>query len=256
MSDGRFALITGGSRGIGLATARALAARGDRVMLVARSEADLRRATEDLKAAGADTAYWAGDVAEPQSGQAIVDRALELADGIDVCVLAAGIGHWVSTHAMSDSQWRDTMSVNLDGVFNVTKAVLPSMIDRGRGHIVYISSVLGRRGVPNMAAYSASKAAVAAFGESVAAEVKPAGVKVTIVYPGTTVTTMREHQVQRPQTPDISDPELQLAPEDVADAIAWATGVSDRTYPTAVTIEPRGVAGLQAATDERKNQDD
>lgn len=256
MSNGRFALITGGSRGIGLATARALAARGDRVMLVARSEADLRRATEDLKAAGAEASYWAGDVADPRSGHSIVHRALELADGIDVCVLAAGIGHWVPTHAMSDSQWRDTMSVNLDGIFHITRAVLPSMIDRGSGHIVYISSVLGRRGVPHMAAYSASKAAVAAFGESVAAEVKPAGVKVTIIYPGTTVTTMREHQVQRPQTPDISDPELQLAPEDVADAIAWATSVSDRTYPTAVTIEPRGVAGLQAGTDERKNHDD
>ena len=148
------------------------------------------------------------------------------------------------------------MSVNLDGVFYTTKAVLPAMIDRGRGHIVYISSVLGRRGVPNMAAYSASKAAVAAFGESVAAEVKPAGVKVTVVYPGTTATTMREHQVQRPQTPDISDPELQLAPEDVADAIAWATNVSDRTYPTAVTIEPRGLAGLRTVTDVRQNRDD
>jgi len=255
MSHGRFALITGGSRGIGLATGRALAARGDRVLLVARSEADLRRVTDDLKAAGAVAWYWAGDVADPRSGQAIVHRALELADGIDVCVLAAGIGHWVPTLAMSDSQWRDTMSVNLDGVFYTTKAVLPAMIDRGRGHLVYISSVLGRKGVPNMAAYSASKAAIAAFGESVAAEVKPAGVKVTVVYPGTTATTMREHQVQRPQTPDISDPELQLAPEDVADAIAWATNVSDRTYPTAVTIEPRGVAGPQTVHDERDRND-
>jgi len=111
--------------------------------------------------------------------------------------------------------------------------------------------VLGGKGAPNMAAYAASKAAVAAFGESVAAEVKPSGVKVTVVYPGTTATTMREHQAQRPLTPDITDPELQLGPEDVADAIVWATHVSGRAYPTAVTIEPRGLAGRQSATDER-----
>jgi NADP-dependent 3-hydroxy acid dehydrogenase YdfG len=223
-------------------------------MLAARSETDLRRAADELKAAGAEAWYWAGDVADPRSGQAIVDQALDIADGIDICVLAAGIGHWVPTHEMAESQWRDTMSVNLDGVFRTTKAVLPSMMARRRGHLVYISSVLGRKGVPNMAAYSASKAAVAAFGESIGAEVKALGVKVTIVYPGTTETSMRDHQAQRPQTPDITDPELQLAPEDVADAIAWATRVSDRTYPTAVTIEPRGVAGVPAVTDERQKR--
>lgn len=251
MNNGRVALITGGSRGIGLATAQAFAARGDRVMLVARSEGDLRRACEELKAGGADAWYWVGDVTDPEAGKAMVERALEVAGRVDVCVLAAGIGHWVSTHAMSETQWRDTMSINVDAVFRITKAVLTPMLERRGGHLVFISSVLGRKGVPNMAAYSASKAAVAAFGESVAAEVKPLGVKVTVVYPGTTETTMREHQTERPQSPDITDPELQLAPEDVADAIAWATSVSNRTYPTAVTIEPPGLAAMQPATNER-----
>jgi len=237
---GRVALITGGSRGIGLATARALAARGDHVILVARSSADLEVAVAGIGEAGGSASAWAADVTDPEACGAMVDHARQAAGGIDICVLSAGVGHWTPTVSTSDGEWRQTMAVNADAAFYLTRAVLPSMLERGSGHLVFVSSVLGRKGAPNMAAYAASKAAVAAFAESVAAEVKPLGIKVTVVSPGTTATGMRDHQVRRPQTPDITDPELQLAPEDVADAISWATSVSDRTYPTAVTIEPQG----------------
>ena len=239
----RVALITGGSRGIGLATARLLAARGDHVVLAARSASDLEPAVAGIGESGGTASAWEGDVTDPDACRAMVEHALQTSGRIDICVLSAGIGHWTPTVSMSNDEWRQTMAVNADAAFYVTRAVLPSMLERGTGHLVFVSSVLGRKGAPNMAAYAASKAAVAAFGESVAAEVKPLGIKVTVVSPGTTATGMRDHQVSRPQTPDITDPELQLAPEDVADAIAWATSVSHRTYPTAVTIEPRGTAG-------------
>ena len=255
MTD-RVALITGGSRGIGLATARLLAARGDHVVLAARSPSDLNVAVAGIGGAGGAASAWVGDVTDPEACRAMVDHARQVAGEIDICVLSAGIGHWTPTVSMSDDEWRETMSVNADAAFYVTRAVLPTMLERGTGHLVFVSSVLGRRGAPNMAAYAASKAAVAAFGESVAAEVKPLGIKVTVVSPGTTATGMRNHQVSRPQTPDITDPELQLAPEDVADAIAWATQVSVRTYPTAVTLEPRGAAGVPEMTNERQDRDD
>jgi NAD(P)-dependent dehydrogenase (short-subunit alcohol dehydrogenase family) len=238
----RAVLITGGSRGIGLATARRLAAAGDRIVLAARSEADLDSALIELRRAGGEAWSWAGDVAQPDACEAMVRHALDTVGPIDVCVLAAGIGHWASVKATTDEQWRSTMAVNVDGAFYTTRAVLPRMLEAGHGHLCYVSSVLGRRGVPNMAAYAASKAAVSAFAESVAAEVKPRGIKVTVFYPGTTATGMRDHQTSRPLTPDIADEDRQLSPDDVADAIAWAIGVSDRAYPTAVTIEPRGLA--------------
>lgn len=237
----RAVLITGGSRGIGLATARRLAAAGDRIVLAARSEADLEGAVGEIRRAGGEAWSWAGDVAQPDACEAMVRYALDTVGAVDVCVLGAGIGHWASVEATTDEQWRSTMAVNVDAAFYTTHAVLPAMLQAGRGHLCYLSSVLGRRGVPNMAAYAASKAAVSAFAESVAAEVKPRGIKVTVIYPGTTATGMRDHQTRRPQTPDITEEELQLAPEDVADAIAWAIGVSDRAYPTSVTIEPRGL---------------
>lgn len=244
--SGRAALVIGASRGIGLATAHALAARGDRVMLVARGEDGLQRATDAIGAAGGSAWGWAGDVTDPGACRTMVAAALRELGGVEICVMSAGIGHWTPIADMSEQQWRDTMAVNVDAVFYTTRAVLPAMLERGQGHLVYLSSVLGRKGVPNMAAYAASKAAVSAFAESLAAEVKPAGLKVTVLYPGTTATGMRDHQTARPQTADITDPELQLAPEDVADAVVWATGVTDRAYPTAVTIEPRGLAGARA----------
>ncbi len=239
----RSALVTGGSRGIGLATARMFAARGDRVVLAARSAKDLDRAVTEIRESGGSAWAWAGDVTNSKACTEMAAHARDVADGIDICVLGAGIGHWAPTVATSDDQWRETMAVNVDAAFYTTRAVLPVMREAGRGHLVFISSVLGRKGVPNMAAYAASKAAVSALAESVAAEVKSDGIKVTVVYPGTTATGMRDHQVERPQTADITDAELQLAPEDVGDAIAWATGVSDRAYPTALTVEPRGLSG-------------
>lgn len=236
-------LVTGASRGIGLATARALATRGDRVVLAARSAEDLQREASRICDAGNAAWHWAGDLTDSHACEAMVAHATAVAGPVEICVMSAGLGHWMPIRDTSEDAWRETMSLNLDAVFHTTRAVLPGMLEQGRGHLVYLSSVLGRKGVPNMAAYSASKAAVAAFGESVAAEVKAGGVKVTVVYPGTASTGMRDHQSRRPQTPDITDPELQLAPEDIADAIVWATGVSARAYPTAVTIEPRGLAG-------------
>ncbi len=256
LNDSPTTLITGASRGIGLATAELLAGRGDRVVLVARSASSLDVACERIRARGGEAWSCPGDVSDAGACGEVVRRAIAVAGAIDIAVMAAGIGHWVSTMEMTEAQWRDTMAVNLDGVYYTTRAVLPGMLEGGRGHLVFVSSVLGRKGVPNMSAYRASKAAVAAFAESVAAEVKPHGVKVTVVYPGTTATTMREHQERRPKTPDITDPDLQLAPEDVADAIAWATRVSDRAYPTAVTVEPRGLAAAPRADLSKAGTDD
>lgn len=247
IAGGRVVIVTGASRGIGLATARLLAARGDHVVLAARSEADLEGQAARIRREGGDAWTWAGDLTSAQACEAMVDHASRVAGPVDVCVMSAGLGHWMPTATMSDDAWRTTMAVNVDAVFFTTRAVLRGMLERGHGHLVYLSSVLGRKGVANMAAYCASKAAVAAFAESVAAEAKPHGVKVTVIYPGTTATGLRDQQVERPRTPDVTDLALQLSADDVADAIAWATSLPPRAFVTAMTIEPLGLAGVGRA---------
>jgi NAD(P)-dependent dehydrogenase (short-subunit alcohol dehydrogenase family) len=139
---------------------------------------------------------------------------------------------------MTDEQWAETFRVNVDGVFYCTRAALRPMLASGSGHLIYMASVMARRGVANMAAYTASKAAVASFADSVALEVKSRGIKVSVLYPGTTATTMRDHQTSRPSTAAITDPALQLRAADVADAVVWLASASTHAFPTSLMLEP------------------
>jgi NAD(P)-dependent dehydrogenase (short-subunit alcohol dehydrogenase family) len=243
--DGRIVAITGGSRGIGRAAAARLAARGDRVVLGARGKSELRSAVAELVDGGRRAWGRPLDVTSTESVHAWFEWVAATVGTPDVCILSAGVGHWTPIEKMTDEAWRHIVSVNIDGVFFCTRAALGPMLEAGRGHLIYLSSVMGSRGVPNMAAYAASKAAVATFAESVAIEVKPRGIKVTVLYPGTTETGMRDHQRDRPQTSDITQPELQLGADDVAAAIEWVTGASARSFPTGVFLEPLGAPGAR-----------
>jgi 3-oxoacyl-[acyl-carrier protein] reductase len=243
MGTGRMVAVTGGSRGIGFAAAARFAARGDRVVLGARDESVLQEAAGKLEAAGGGA--WARPVDVTSAGDVNEWFAwMKATVGVpDVCVFSAGVGHWTPIAEMTDEAWQATLRVNVDGAFYCTRAVLPDMVAAGSGHLIYLSSVMGQRGVPNMAAYAASTAAVSTFADSVAKEVKRSGVKVTVIYPGTTDTGMRDHQTRRPQTPDIVQSELQLGADDVASAIEWVTTTSKRAFPTGIFLEPPGDPG-------------
>ena len=110
----------------------------------------------------------------------------------------------------------------------------------GRGHIVNIASVLGRRGAPNFSAYCASKAAVMAFSESLSKEVKDMGIQVSVISPGTAATDFRKAHEGRPQTPDLTDPDRMLRAGDVASAAMWAIKSSRHVAAMQVIVEPVG----------------
>jgi len=212
---GQVVVVTGAGRGIGRAVAGELAAAGARVVLVARTRADLARAAEEI---GEDRATpVAGDVTDEATAAAAIARAQEWGGRLDAVVNNAGVGWRGATHEMPVDAWRRLMDVNLTGVFLFTRAALPVMIAQRRGHIVNIASGAGRAGMAGAAAYSASKFGVIGFTEAVGLEVRETGVKVSVVEPGSVQTAFSERAARW---------DWALQPDDVARVVraVLATG--------------------------------
>ena len=202
---GQVVIVTGAGRGIGRAVGKELAGAGARLVLVARTQADLARAAEEI---GEDrAAVVAGDVTDEATAAAAVARAREWGGRLDAVVNNAGIGWSGPIHEMPLGDWRRLVDVNLTGVFLFTKAALPVMLGQGRGHIVNIASGAGRMGMAGGAAYSASKFGVIGFTEAVGLEVRNRGVKISVVEPGSVQTTF---------SPGAATRDWALRPEDVA----------------------------------------
>ncbi|MBV8161871.1 MAG: SDR family NAD(P)-dependent oxidoreductase [Acidimicrobiia bacterium] len=179
--NGAVAVVTGASRGIGRQVARMAADRGARVGLVARSAPDLEAVLAEI---GGHGAVAAADVADrPAVEQAFGLLAGELGP-IDILVNNAGIGSYGRVSDLPVDEFERVMAVNYFSAVYATKAVLPSMLERRRGHIVNLASIAGRIGAPMEAAYSASKFAMVGFTEALAFEVRPLGIGVSMVNPG------------------------------------------------------------------------
>ncbi|MBE1878782.1 oxidoreductase [Myceligenerans pegani] len=173
--------ITGASRGFGREFAGAALARGDRVAATARDVTTL----DDLRGAYPDTFVpLTLDVTDAAAVRARVAEAERALGGLDVVVNNAGYGHFGAVEETTDDELRDQLETNVLGVHYVTRAVLPGMRERGRGHVLHVSSIGGVFAAPNLGAYCASKFAVEALGESLAAEVGRFGIHVTLVEPG------------------------------------------------------------------------
>ncbi|MDQ3789509.1 MAG: oxidoreductase [Actinomycetota bacterium] len=173
-------LITGASRGFGREFARAALGRGDLVAATARDVSSLR----DLGEEHPGLLALPLDVTDADAVRDRVAEAEEHFGRLDVVVNNAGYGHFAAVEEVTDAELRDQLETNLFGAHRVVRAVLPGMRERGSGHIVQVSSIGGVMAVPNMGAYHASKWALEALSESLAAEVARFGVHVTLVEPG------------------------------------------------------------------------
>lgn len=174
-------LITGSSRGLGLALAEAVLAAGDRALVTAR---DPSRTQNLVKRHGARVRLAALDVTDALAAAEAVRVAVDAFGGLDVLVNNAGYGDVGSVEDTTLDDFRRQIETNLFGTINVSKAVIPLMREQRSGHIIQLSSVGGRLGAPGRAAYSAAKWGVEGFSESLALEMALVGVKVTIVEPG------------------------------------------------------------------------
>jgi len=219
---GKVALVTGGSSGIGLAIARLLAQQGAHVWLVARRKEILETALREVAAARLDPAQPCGifsaDISDATQAAAAVEHVSAQAGVPDLLVNAAGITHPGYVQDLSLEIFRSMMDVNYFGTVYITKAALPGMLKRGSGHIINISSMGGFIGAFGYSAYGASKFAVRGFSDVLRSELKPLGLRVSIVFPSDTDTAQLAYEApfKPPETKALAGKVKVMSPEFVA----------------------------------------
>jgi 3-oxoacyl-[acyl-carrier protein] reductase len=194
---GRVVLVTGSSRGIGAEIAVKAAAEGARVAVHYHRSADAARDTVDrARGSGAEVESFAGDVRDGAEAEQLVQRVIEHFGRVDGLVNNAGrtlVGPFLD---IEPADWDDVIRTNLSAAFHTSRAVLPSMVERGSGSIVNIASRLGQIGVAETAAYSAAKAGLIGLTRALAREFGPRGIRVNAVAPGVTITEMTTNLVE------------------------------------------------------------
>lgn len=218
--EGKAALVTGASRGIGLGIAKAFAREGASVFLCARGAVALREAAGEMEG---DVSYLAVDVSDPKDAERLVAKALERFPDLEILVNNASIlGKRGPIAELDVATWDEVIRVNTSSLFYVTRPLIPHLVSRGRGSIINVSSSVGRKGKPNWGAYAVSKFGLEGFTQVLAAELEPKGVRVNSVNPGATRTDMRAEAY-----PD-EDPVTLPTPEDIAEIFVYLASDESR----------------------------
>jgi NAD(P)-dependent dehydrogenase (short-subunit alcohol dehydrogenase family) len=226
--DGKVALITGGSKGIGFAIAEALVSQGARVMITGRNAADLERAQARL---GSRSLSVSADARLAEEVERAVQATVDGHGGLDVLVNNAGIGIFKNASDMSSAEWQSIIDTNLSGVFYYCHAAIPHLRRRGGGWIVNISSLAGTNPFTGGAAYCASKAGLNAFSEALMQEVRYDNIRVTYVMPGSVATGFSGRG-----EPGKADWKVQ--PEDIGQMVLDLLAMPPRSLPSRVEMRP------------------
>ncbi len=195
--DGKAAVVTGGSRGIGAAIAAALAARGARVVVSSRSQKQVEESAEKLRSKGADAHAVVCDVSDPEQVRSLAQRSHDLIGEVDILVNNAGFAPSAPLREIELEDWERVFAVNVTGTLLCTQAFAPQMATRGWGRVVNLASIAGRVGAPYIAAYAATKHAVVGLTRALGAEMAKTGVTVNAVCPGYVDTPMTEVSIAR-----------------------------------------------------------
>ena len=229
--NGKVAVVTGGSRGIGLSIAQALVADGARVTVTGRNEAHLSAARPLIEKAGPGAVETVrADARQYDEVEHAVATAVARFGGLDILVNNAGIGIFAYVADMTPAEWSDVIDTNLTGVFYACHAAIPHLRRRGGGFINNISSLAGKSAFPKAAAYCATKSGLNAFSEALMQEVRYDGIRVSYVMPGSVAT---EFGGGGPTGAD-----WKVAPEEVAEVVLNLLRHPPRSLPSRVEIRP------------------
>ncbi len=235
------AIITGASSGIGRATALALAERGARLSLLARSDQVLVEVAVQAEALGArDVCCIACDVRDEESVEQAIVATLNAFERVDILLNSAGLSLNGEVDGYSLDDWRTVIDTNLTGTFLTCRAVLPAMKQQGAGQIINISSGAGRNGIKQMAAYCASKFGVIGFTESLALEVRNHNIRVSTLLPGSVATDFsrvakRQEEIGKPGKEEIG---YAMTAEEVASVIVVMLEQPQQVWTSEVVLRP------------------
>ena len=228
--DGKVALVTGASRGIGLAIARSLARMGARLGLCARDPGRLEQAASELRRDGADVVAVSADVRRADEIASLVKQIEQSLGPIDILVNNAGIGYFAPIQEASEANWDAVLDTNLKAVFLLSKAVAPGMIGRRSGHIVNIASLAGKNSFTGGGIYCASKWGLLGLTQCMAEDLRPFGIRVSAVCPGSVATDFSPHTGK--------DTSKMLQPEDVAHAVETILTQAPQSFISEVLLRP------------------
>jgi 3-oxoacyl-[acyl-carrier protein] reductase len=213
--DGKVAIVTGASRGIGRAIALTLARNGASVSLAARTETRLKTLRAEIAACGGEAAVFPTDVGREDDAIALVRGTVERFGRLDIVVNNAGLGLFGPLETTTVEQWDLLMAVNARGAFLLCREAIPHLRQQELSFIVNISSVVGHKGYANQSAYSASKHALMGMTKALAKEVQQDGIRVHAICPGGVDTDL-----VRDARPDL-DPTVLMQPQEIADIVLF-----------------------------------
>jgi NAD(P)-dependent dehydrogenase (short-subunit alcohol dehydrogenase family) len=224
------AIITGASRGIGLAVARELARRGHRLALVARQARPLEEAAHSLASQAPEARAFACDVGDPAAVERVFPEILAWGGRVDVLVNNAGLGVFAPVQKLSVADWDLQLNTNLRGAFLCSRAVAPRMIEQRSGHIINISSLAGKNAFAGGAAYCASKWGLQGLSYCMAEDLRAHNIRVSVICPGSVETEFSPHAGK--------DPQKLLQPDDVARVVGWLLEQAPQSFVSEVSLRP------------------
>jgi NADP-dependent 3-hydroxy acid dehydrogenase YdfG len=240
--QGKVAIVTGATSGIGEATAKQLAQAGAAVALAGRRSERLETLAKEIENAGGKAIAVQTDVTKEDEAKALIERANSALGAVDVLINNAGVMLLGPVQDADTEEWRRMVDVNLMGLFYCTHSALPIMREQQSGHIVNVSSVAGRTASLGVAVYNATKWGVVAFSEALRQEVLHINVRVTAIEPGYVVTELQEHSTNPMARAAIEkmgqDTKAPLQAQDIADAICFAVSRPQHVNVNEILVRP------------------